>query len=292
MRLRHRADVRTLVWALLLMPAAAAAQYAVPRLAGWLLPVSMYLAYSAGVIAHNHNHSPTFIDRRYNTLLATWISFFYGYPVFAWIPTHNENHHKFVNGAEDVTSTLRMGQGNGLLAALTFPLTSAAAQVPLIASFLARARRGNPRAYASYAAARLVVFVGHAAALGLAIGLHGAAVGAWCYASALGLPAAGALWGLMFTNYVQHVDCDPSSRWRHSRDFVSSWMNFLVFDNGFHTVHHERPGLHWSRTRQAHARIAHLLDKQLQESSIFSYAFKTYVRKPRPSRWAAERSGA
>ena len=68
MRLRHRADVRTLVWALLFMPAAAAAQYAVPRLAGWLLPVSMYLAYSAGVIAHNHNHSPTFIDRRYNTL--------------------------------------------------------------------------------------------------------------------------------------------------------------------------------------------------------------------------------
>ena len=37
----------------------------------------------------------------------------------------------------------------------------------------------------------------------------------------------------MFTNYVQHVDCDPSSRWRRSRDFVSSWMNFFVFDNGF-----------------------------------------------------------
>jgi fatty acid desaturase len=292
MRLRHRADVRTLVWAFVLMPAAAAAQYAVPRLAGWLLPVSMYLAYSAGVIAHNHNHSPTFVGRRHNTLLSTWISFFYGYPVFAWIPTHNENHHKFVNGAGDVTSTLRMGRDSGLVAALTFPLTSAAAQAPLIARFLARAKRDNPRAYASYAVQRLVVFVGHAAALGLAIGLHGVAVGAWCYASALGLPAAGALWGLMFTNYVQHVDCDPSSRWRHSRDFVSSWMNFFVFDNGFHTVHHERPGLHWSRTRQAHARIAHLLDPRLQESSIFAYAFKTYVQKPRTPRWAAARSGA
>ena len=286
MRLRYRADVRTLVWALIFMPAAAAAQYASARLAGWLLPVSMYLAYSAGVIAHNHNHSPMFTGRRYNALLSTWISFFYGYPVFAWIPTHNQNHHKFVNGAGDATSTLRMARENGLVAAITFPLVSAAAQMPLIARFLARARQRDPRAYAEYAAQRVVVFLGHAAACGLAIGLHGPVRGAFVYGSALGLPAVGALWGLMFTNYVQHVDCDPSSRWRRSRDFVSSMMNFFVFDNGFHTVHHEQPGLHWSQARQAHARIAHLLDPRLQESSIFGYAFKTYVLNARVRRLA------
>jgi beta-carotene hydroxylase len=280
MRLRHRADVRTLVWALLFMPAAATAQYASQRLAGWLLPVSMYLAYSAGVIAHNHNHSPTFAGRRTNALFSMWISFFYGYPVFAWIPTHNENHHKFVNGPGDATSTLRMTRDSGLLAAVRFPLLSAAAQAPLIARVLARTKRRSPRAYAAYAAQKIVVFMGHAAACGLAIGLHGAARGACVYASALGLPAVGALWGLMFTNYVQHVDCDPSSRWRRSRDFVSGFMNFFVFDNGFHTVHHEQAGLHWSKTRQAHARIAHRLDPRLQESSIFAYVFKAYVRKP------------
>jgi beta-carotene hydroxylase len=286
MRLRHRADMRTLVWAFILMPATAVAQYAVPRLAGWLLPVSMYLAYSAGVIAHNHNHSPTFVGRRMNALLASWISFFYGYPVFAWIPTHNGNHHKFVNGPGDATSTLRMARGNGLVAAITFPLISAGAQAPLVARFLARSKHRNPRAYATYAVQKIAVFVGHAAAFGLAIGLHGIATGAWVYASALAIPAAGALWGLMFTNYVQHVDCDPASRWRRSRDFVSGWMNFFVFDNGFHTVHHEQAGLHWSQTRQAHARIAHLLDPQLQERSVFGYAMKTYVVGP----WAGSRS--
>ncbi len=278
MRIRHRSDVRTLVWAFVLMPAAACVQYARPALAGWLLPVSMYLAYSAGVIAHNHNHSPVFTGRRTNALFANWISFFYGYPVFAWIPTHNENHHKFVNGPGDATSTLRLTGKSGLAQALAFPLVSAAAQMPLIARFLARARLRNPRAYAAFAVQKIVVFVGHAAAYGLAIGLYGPAVGVLVYASALGLPAVAALWGLMFTNYVQHVDCDPSSRWRRSRDFVSIWMNFFVFDNGFHTVHHEQAGLHWSETRAAHARIAHLLDPRLQESSIFGYALKTYVR--------------
>jgi beta-carotene hydroxylase len=277
MRLRHRSDVRTLVWAFFLMPAAACAQYAVPALAGWLLPVSMYLAYSAGVIAHNHNHSPTFTGRGANALFANWISFFYGYPVFAWIPTHNENHHKFVNGPGDATSTLRLARSNGLVAAVTFPVVSAIAQMPLIASFLARAKVRRPRAYAAFAVQKVVVFVGHAAAYGLAVGLHGAPVGVLVYGSALGVPALAALWGLMFTNYVQHVDCDPASRWRRSRDFVSSWMNFFVFDNGFHTVHHEQAGLHWSETRAAHARIAHLLDPRLQERSIFSYALRTYV---------------
>jgi fatty acid desaturase len=244
----------------------------------------MYLAYSAGVIAHNHNHSPTFAGRRANTLFATWISFFYGYPVFAWIPTHNENHHKFVNGPGDATSTLQMDRENGLVAAITFPLRSASAQAPLVARFLERTRLRSPRTYAAYAMQKIVVFLGHAAACGLAIGLHGVVTGALVYASALGIPAVGALWGLMFTNYVQHVDCDPTSRWRRSRDFVSSWMNFLVFDNGFHTVHHEQPGMHWSETRAAHARIVHLLDPRLQESSIFGYAFRTYVaRRGRPA---------
>jgi beta-carotene hydroxylase len=233
MRLRHRSDVRTLVWALALMPAAVAAQYANPRLAGWLLPVSMYLAYSAGVIAHNHNHSPTFTGRRANALFATWISLFYGYPVFAWIPTHNDNHHKFVNGPGDATTTLAMARKNTLASALTFPVISAAAQVPLIARFLARAKRNNPRAHAVYLAQHVVVFGGHAAACGVAMALHGGVRGAAVYLSALGVPAAAALWGLMFTNYVQHVDCDLASRWRRSRDFVSSWMNFFVSTTAF-----------------------------------------------------------
>ena len=277
MCLRRRSDVRTLLWAFVFMPGAAAAQYAWPRLAGPLLPVSMYLAYCAGVIAHNHNHSPTFTRRPLNTLLSTWISFFYGYPVFAWIPTHNQNHHKFTNRPGDASITWRATPENGLFAAVTYFFVAAAAQGPLIARFVGRARRSNRRAYAAYLGQYACVFGGHAAALALAIALHGPARGAWVYASALGVPALGALWGLMFTNYVQHVDCDPWSSWSHSRDFTSRWMNALVFDNGFHTVHHEQPGLHWSELRRAHARIAHRLDPRLQERSILGYGFKVYV---------------
>jgi fatty acid desaturase len=273
------------------MPGAVALQYGIPALAGWLLPLSIYLAYSAGVIAHNHNHCPTFVRRGPNALLGAWISLFYGYPVFAWIPTHNRNHHKFVNRPGDASITWRATPRNGLMAAVTYGFVAAAAQAPLTAAFLDRARAGDRRAYFTYRAQQVFVFGGHAAALVVALALFGPARGAGVYASALGVPAIGALWGLMFTNYVQHVDCDPWSRWGHSRDFTSRWLNLLVFDNGFHSVHHEQPGLHWSELRAAHRRVAHLLDPRTQESSIAGYAFKAYVLGKVLPRYAPVRLG-
>jgi beta-carotene hydroxylase len=277
MRLRHPADVRTMIWAFVLLPAVAVGQYAGPSLAAWLTPFSFYFAYCAGVIAHNHNHCPTFRGRAANAVMSAWLSFFYGYPTFAWIPTHNANHHRFVNRPGDATATWRVTPRNGAFAALTFFFVSAAAQRPLIARFLGEARRRRPRAFALYLAEYVVVFAGHAAVWSLAIAMHGVALGSRVYLAAIGAPALGALWGLMFTNYVQHVDCDPWSPYDHSRNFVSPWMNWLVFDNGFHTAHHRHPGLHWSRLRAAHARMAPLIDPRLVEGSIVGYCSKAYV---------------
>src|SRR5581483_8199716 len=94
---RYAADYKTLLWVLVLAPATAAVQYAHPELIKYLWWVSCYFAIATGTIAHNHNHCPTFSNKRLNALFANWISLIYGFPTFAWIPTHNLNHHKFVN---------------------------------------------------------------------------------------------------------------------------------------------------------------------------------------------------
>jgi fatty acid desaturase len=276
MRLRNAADVRTLIWTFLLMPGVVVAQYTAPALAPWLTPLSFYLAYCAAVITHNHGHCPMFVARPANRLVSAWLSLFYGYPTFAWIPTHNRNHHRYVNRPGDATITWRNGRANSALAASTFFFVSSVAQRPLIAAFLRDARRRRPGAFAGYVAEYALVFGGHAAACAVAVARHGPRRGLFVYVAALGGPALAALWGVMFTNYVQHVDCDPWSRWNHSRNFVSGWMNALVFDNGFHTIHHERPGLHWSRLRAEHRKIAGLVDPRLNEGSIFGYCLKVY----------------
>ncbi len=277
MRPRIAADWRAIFWVFGLMPGAAVVQYVFPALAGWMLPVSMYLGYAAGVLAHNHNHTRVFEGRRMNAVHASMLSFFYGYPTFGWIPTHNENHHRYVNKAGDATATWRHTRRNTAWTAFAYFFYSAVWQGPAIAGYLARVRRRSTRAWLWLLGQYVIVFGGHLAALALAVRLHGPKTGALVYFSALGIPAAGALWGLMFTNYVQHVDCDETSKWNHSRNFVSGWMNFLVFDNGFHTVHHQRANLHWSHARAAHAEVAHEIDPRLNENDIASYCWKTYV---------------
>jgi hypothetical protein len=73
MRLRYAADVRTLIWTFVFTPGLAALLYARPHLVPALGWVSCYLALACGVIAHNHNHCPTFESKRANTIFAAWI---------------------------------------------------------------------------------------------------------------------------------------------------------------------------------------------------------------------------
>jgi len=281
MKLRHRADIRTLVWAWALMPGLVILQYGWPHvLAGWFLPVSMYASYSAAVIAHNHNHCPTFVGRGANSVFSMWISIFYGFPTYGWIPTHNENHHRYVGREGDATVLVVDEKKDNAWLALTHFFRSSKTQAPLLTRYRDRLRARSRKAWRMIYVQYIVVYGAHALMCALAIVLHGAKLGVFVYATSLFIPAFMALWGVQFTNWVQHVGCDPHSKWNHSRNFCSSWMNYFVFDNGFHTVHHDRPGMHWSQAHAEHRKVAHLIDPRLNDTSIFAYAFRTYVAKP------------
>ena len=93
----------------------------------------------------------------------------------------------------------------------------------------------------------------------------------------MGIPAFFALWAIMLFNYEQHVHADVFSEHNHSRNFVSPVLNFLLFNNGYHTVHHENAGLHWSELKDAHAKIADEIHPDLQQKSCWWYWFKQYV---------------
>ena len=286
MQLRYREDIRTLVWAFVLLPLAPVLALVRPGLAPWLVPLSLYASYCSGVLAHNQNHCPTFAGRRANTAFSAWLSVFYGFPLFAWVPTHNQNHHRYLNGEGDVTRTTRRATRDGLWSALTYPLFSSAWQRPLIVEFVRDARARHPARYRRVLVETAALVVGQAGLLALACGLHGLATGVRIYALTAALPAALATYFMMFTNYLQHVGCDPKSPDDHSRNFVSPFWNWFVFENGLHTVHHEHPGVHWSRYRAIHAERAVRIRPELNQSSISAYLFAAYVTAPLARRWA------
>ena len=274
---RFASDYRTLLWAFVLFPVTAFAAYVNPHLLYWTIPASLYMGFCAGVFSHNQNHCPTFKSRKMNAFYAAWLSVFYGYPTFAWIPTHNLNHHKFVNKAGDATITWRYSKKNTWLIASTYFFVSAYWQAGPMKEFIRKAKVANGSLHRQIVAQYVTVGGVHAALLALGILLHGWKLGTLVYVCGFGISAFMGLWGMIFINYIQHVHCDPWSTHNHSRNFVSRLGNFLVFNNGFHTAHHESAGLHWSKLPEAHAKIAHEIHPELNQQSIFGYCIKAYL---------------
>jgi fatty acid desaturase len=284
MQLRFSEDRRTLFWACVLFPLLPGLVFFRPWLGLYLFPFILYLAYCSGVLTHNHSHVPVFRRPLYNRAYATWLSVFYGCPIFVWVPTHHLNHHVHVNGAEDTARTSRHGRGNSALAALSYPFHSSRWQWPAIRDYLAHERARSPLRHARLIRQAVFVFAAHAALLALALSLHGLVTGGMAYALAFGLPAAFAPWSMMVTNYLQHVECDAGSAHDHSRNFTHPLLNWFIFDNGFHTVHHEQPGLHWSHLRARHEALAAEIDPELNQSSPLGYCLRRYLldRAPLP----------
>lgn len=280
LQLRYQADRRTLVWAFVLFPLVPALAYARPGLAFWLLPLAFYASYCAGVLAHNHNHSPTFVSRPLNDAYGAWLSIFYGFPLFSWIPTHNQNHHRYLNGPGDVTQTTRFGTVDTPAVAFKYPFLSGRAQLPFVLEFARDARTRSPLKFRRVLLETTALVTAHAALIALAVRLHGLRTGLVVYVLSAGLPAALASYFMMLTNYLQHVGCDPSSPDDHSRNFTSPFFNWFVFENGLHTVHHEHPGVHWSRYRALHDQRAPRIRPDLNHGSLFGYVFRAYVIDP------------
>src|SRR6187549_2681089 len=176
MYLRYPSDRRTLAWAVA-MPVVALIPYLRPELAIWLCPLSCYLALSAGVIAHNHNHTPTFRDRKLNGVFGNWLSVFYGYPTFAWVPTHNLNHHKFVNKAGDATITWRYTKKHTFLVAATYFFVSAYWQSGPIKEYIRKATTSKGRVYHQIRLQAASVIGAHVSLIALGIALHGVKTG-------------------------------------------------------------------------------------------------------------------
>lgn len=277
--LRDAADRRTLLWSLGMFPLLPVCALLRPQLAPYLLPVALYFGFCSGVLAHYHNHRGVFRRDTPNQLYSVWLSVFYGFPLFGWIPTHNQNHHKFVNGPGDVTRTDRDGRGDTLWHALSYPTRSSKCQLPLVLGYLRKAwRRGAAKRY-WLLAQTLAVPVVHGAIAAACVHFHGWALGLLGYGGLVLLPALFASWSMMFINYVQHVGCDPSSADRHSRDFVGSWQNWFVFDAGLHSVHHEQPGAHWSQYRALHEQRKGGLDPALCERDVLTFVWRHYVAR-------------
>ncbi len=273
---RNLADIKTLFW----MAAAIAlvgVEYTWSGLVFYLWPLNLYLAMCCGIIAHNHNHCPIFSSKRLNRFVGHILTFYYGYPTFVWVPTHNLNHHKHVNRAGDATITWRVTDNHNAWVAWSYFFVSAYYQSFPIKAFLKKAKADKPQLYRRIQWQYVIWYSTWLTMLATGIALHGLRRGVVLWGLSVGLPALFSVWVIMFFNYEQHVHTDPWSEHNHSRNFTGRILNVLLFNNGFHGVHHEQPGLHWSLLPAAHARIADQIDPALCQRNLPWFMLKQFV---------------
>jgi fatty acid desaturase len=102
-------------------------------------------------------------------------------------------------------------------------------------------------------------------------------VGLYVWFFSLIFPAICSASLIMVFNYIQHVHADAWSEHDHSRNFTSPVFNFLFFNTGYHTAHHEHPGLHWSLLPAAHHKLSADINPLLNERSVCWFMFRQYV---------------
>jgi beta-carotene hydroxylase len=267
--LTNRADRRTLSYmavttALLILQWNLAAFQ--PLLYVWFL----FMAVSVAIIAHNHNHVPLWRKRSLNIATDFWLTLFYGFPAFGWIPTHNKNHHALNNKEGDYTITYRLSEKNNILTLLSYPSTSSYFQQKPIAAYMKNLLHSDRRKFVLAASQYVVLGLYYVAALLLN----------WKKALLfVVIPHQVSLFSILVFNYVQHVHTDEESEYSHSRNFTGL-INLMLFNNGYHTIHHKAPGIHWSATPQAQEKILHLIDPSLNERSFWWYMTRVYLLAP------------
>jgi len=251
-------------------------QWNLPAIQPVLYLWCLFMAVSVAIIAHNHNHVPMWRSRFLNILTDYWLTLFYGFPAFGWIPTHNKNHHSLNNKKGDYTITYRVSERNNLFTLLSYPAISSYFQQQPIAAYLRTLWRSNRPKFYLAASQYLVLGLYYAVAI---------FVLDWKKAVLfIVIPHQVSLFSVLIFNYAQHVHADEESAYNHSRNFTGL-INLMLFNNGYHTIHHEAPGIHWSRTPAAQQKIQHLIDPSLNERSFWWYILRVYLLAPFHSRF-------
>ncbi len=236
-----------------------------------VVAAACYFSFLNAVVIHNHLHQGIFHSKRLNLIWRAILSFGALYPASANIPAHNLVHHHFDDeGQPDWAAPEHVRFRWNLLNLLHFPNVAGPRTFAGVQRWALTSRHPNfVRQY------RLE--------LAFAFGLTGLlfVVDFWTTLLFVVVPQLYGARCILRINLIQHDRTDIRSEWNHSRNFVGRAFNWIMCNNGFHTIHHNRAGLHWSELAQAHEReVVPRQDPRLDEPSMIAYLLRTYLLHP------------
>jgi len=226
-----------------------------------LLPVSMALAVTACCAKHNHTHCPTFHRRFFNRLMDFWLTLLTGCSTSGIRAAHQVRHHGSNQSPEDFVRCSLVCEMPAWRALMCY--------VPKVLLETWRYMKSDMRLRKRV---KLLKAVTQERLLLWVVMLFLVWHDTLRFLIFFGLPWLFGQWFLIAMNLPQHDGCDEASRWDHSRNVVGKWNNWIFLNNGYHTAHHEKPGLHWSLLPDWHDRhVAPYIDRHLNHRTLVCF---------------------
>jgi fatty acid desaturase len=227
-----------------------------------------YFSFLNAVVIHNHMHQGIFRSKPLNLAWRRVLSFGALYPATVNIPAHNLVHHHFDDdGQPDWAAPDHVGFRWHLLNLIHFPNVAGPNTFDGVQRWAEVGGREDFKRQYLWDNA-------------FAFGLTGVlmAFDFWTTLFFIVLPQLYGARCILRINIIQHDRCDTTSEWNHSRNFVGRAFNWIMCNNGYHTIHHNRAGLHWSVLADAHDReVKPRIDPALDEKSMVLFLLRTYV---------------
>jgi len=226
----------------------------IPFLGMWTL---LCLAPKACICSwnHHHQHVHTFHSTLLNRLLELVYSCHTGITTNAWVLHHNLGHHvNYLDQTKDESGWMRKdGTTMGVA-----EYTAVIAITGYIRAFMVGLK--HPKYLKGFFQGGLITLL---------------FVGTLTYLRPV--PALIVFLIPMVTGYVitcwhtyyHHADLHSDNHFEASYNIMHKWYNLLTGNLGYHTAHHSKQGLHWSKLPELHESIKHKIPLHLyREPSI------------------------
>jgi fatty acid desaturase len=205
-----------------------------------ILPKACVCAYN-----HHHQHLSVFRPAILNRALELIFALQTGVTSHAWVLHHSLGHHvRYLDQSVDESRWQR--KDGKTMGEMEYAFNVAVTAYPRAWSVGAR----YPRAR------RVFLWMG---LLSLAIIIALVAYRPLPGLIVFVLAPAFSLWGTAWATYAHHAHRDTSTHFVASNNMLNRFYNKATCNLGYHTAHHFKPGVHWSKMPELHAEIAHAI---------------------------------
>lgn len=202
---------------------------------------------------HHHQHTPTFKYRPLNRVLEFFYALHTGVTSNLWVLHHVlGHHHNFLDQGKDESRWLK--KNGEKMGEIEYTLNVAC--TAYYRGYQVGKRHPKPQkifltySVITFAILALLVWLNPLPALFLFV-----------------LPMVAGMLVTAWATYEHHAGLDTDNEFEASFNNTNRWYNLFTGNLGYHTAHHHKQGVHWSKLPKLHDQIKHNIPGELIRTS-------------------------